>query len=118
MMMLVCRSDMAKVLEAEEACTRRAEEVVSTAAFNVFVIAPTIATLLKASQKLRLAAIEQELFYSAVLVIPVLTTTKAANDWYLAYRQYCIVAKKPRSLLIVVGVAVVGIAIFGVLALF
>ena len=116
MMILVCCSDTAKVLEAEEACTRRAEEAVSTAAFNVFVIAPTVATLLQASQKLRLSAIEQELFYSAVLVIPVLTTTKAANDWYLAYRRYCVVAKKPTSLLIVVGVAVVGIAIFEILA--
>ncbi len=117
-MMLVCCSDMAKVLEAEEACTRRAEEAVSTAAFNAIVVAPTIATLLKASQELGLAAIEQELSYSAVLVLPVLTTTKAANDWYLAYRRYCIVAKKPKSLLILVGAALVDIAILWVLALF
>ena len=53
-----------------------------------------------------------------MLVLPVLITTKAANDWYLAYRQCCVVAKKPKSSLIVVGVAVVGIAILGVLALF
>ena len=56
---------------------------------SAIVVAPTIATLLKASQELGLAAIEQELSDSAVLVLPVLTTTKAANNWYLGYRRYC-----------------------------
>ncbi len=70
--MILCCSDMAKLLEAKEECARRGEEAVSTAAFKALALAPTIGTLLSVSKALRLIAVEQELSYSAVLVLPVL----------------------------------------------
>ncbi len=115
--MILCCNDMAKLLEAKEECARRGEEAVSTAAFNALALAPTVGTLLSVSKALRLTVVQQELSYSAVLVLPVVTVAKAANDWFTAYRQYCVLAQKPTSFLLLVAVALVDIAVCWVLAL-